>query len=52
MVILGRSRGGDARTHNRPLTGIYKGIYAQVLMFYKSKNICAYAKSSFCALLR
>ncbi len=26
MVISGRSRGGDERTHNLPLTGIYKGI--------------------------
>ncbi len=25
MVISGRRRGGDARTHNLPLTGIYKG---------------------------
>ncbi len=30
MVILGRRQGGDARTHNLPLTGIYKGILAQV----------------------
>ncbi len=29
-MISGRSRGGDARTHNLPLTGIYKGIFAQV----------------------
>ncbi len=29
-VISGRSRGGDVCTHNLPLTGIYKGIFAQV----------------------
>ncbi len=26
----GRSRGGDTRTRNLPLTEIYKGIFAQV----------------------
>ncbi len=31
MVISGRRLGGDARTHNLPLTGIYKGIFAHVL---------------------
>ncbi len=54
-VISGRSRGGDARTHNLPLTRIYnKGIFAQVLAytwFYKSEKIHAYAKSSFCAYI-
>ncbi len=43
MVISGRSRGGDARTHNIPLTGIYKVICAQVLAyawFYKSEKKC------------
>ncbi len=53
MVISGRSRGGDAHTHNLLLTGIYKRIFAHVLAyacFYKSKNVCAYAKSSFCAI--
>ncbi len=52
MLISGRSRGGDAHTHNLPLTGIYKGIFAQVLVyawFYKSEDFCVYAKSSFCA---
>ncbi len=52
MVISARSRGGDARTHNLPLTEIYKGIFAQVPAytgFYKSENFCVYAKSSFCA---
>ncbi len=54
MVISGRSWGGDARTHNLPLTGIYKGIIEQVLAytwFYKSEKIHAYAKSSFCAYI-
>ncbi len=34
-----------------PLTGIYKGLFVQVLAyawFYKSENIDTYAKSSFC----
>ncbi len=38
--------------HNLPLTGIYKGIFVQVLAyawFYKSANFCGYSKSSFCA---
>ncbi len=41
-----------ARTHNLPLTGIYKGIFAQVLAyawFYKSEKIHEYAQSSFYA---
>ncbi len=45
MVISGRRRGVDARTHNLPLTGIYKEIFAHVLAyacFYKSENFCAY----------
>ncbi len=49
MVILGRSRDGDAHTQT-PLTGIYKGIFAQVLAytwFYKSEQMYTYAKSSF-----
>ncbi len=33
MVISGRSRGGDARTHDLPLTGIYKGMFADFLLF-------------------
>ncbi len=36
MVILGRSRGGDAHTHNLPLTGVYKGIFVQVLAFVRT----------------
>ncbi len=50
--FLGGVGGGDGRTHNLPLTGIYKGIFAQVpayAWFYKSENFCAYAKSSFFA---
>ncbi len=50
MVISGRSRDGDARTHTFPLTGIYKGIFAQVqayTWFYKSEQMYTYAKSSF-----
>ncbi len=31
--ISGRRRTGDARTHNLPLTGICKGIFAQVLAY-------------------
>ncbi len=27
MVISGRRQGGDACTHNLPLTGIYKGFF-------------------------
>ncbi len=49
MVISGRRWGGDIRTHSLPLTGIYKGIVVHVLTFYKSENICAFAKSSICA---
>ncbi len=52
MVISGRRRGGDACTHNLPLTGIYKGIFAQVVVYawlYKSEKMYAYAISSFCA---
>ncbi len=30
MVISGRRRGGDSRTRNLPLTGIYKVIFALV----------------------
>ncbi len=30
MVISGRSRGGDERTHNLSLTGISKGILRRV----------------------
>ncbi len=44
MVIFGRSRGGDARTQSLSLTGIYKGIFAQVptyAWFYKSENFRA-----------
>ncbi len=33
MVISVRNRGEDARMHNLPLTGIYKGIFAQVLAY-------------------
>jgi len=33
MVILGRRRGEDACAHNLPLTGIYKGNFAQVLVY-------------------
>ncbi len=33
MVISGRRRGGDVCTHNLPLTGIYKGIFAQVVVY-------------------
>ncbi len=33
MVISGRSRGGDARKRYLPLSGIYKGIFAQVLAY-------------------
>ncbi len=32
MVISVRSRGADARTHNLPLTGIYKVIF--IIPFY------------------
>ncbi len=51
-VISGRSWSGDAHTHNLPLTGIYRGIFKQVPAypwFYKSENVCMYAKSSFSA---
>ncbi len=33
MVILGRSRGGDAHMHNLPKTVIYKGVFAQFLVY-------------------
>ncbi len=49
---FGEESGGDARKHNLHLTGIYKGVFARVpafAWFYKSKNFCAYAKSSLCA---
>ncbi len=39
-VISGRSLGGDARMHNLLLTGIYKGIFAQVLA--QKSSFCAY----------
>ncbi len=50
MVISGRSRGGDARTHNLPLTWIYKGIFVQVpacAWFYKSENLCVRKNRAF-----
>ncbi len=51
MVISRKSQGGDARTHNLPLTGIYKGIFAQVLAynqaFVRTYNFRMESKESF-----
>ncbi len=43
MVISGRRQGGDARTHNIPLTGIYKGIFVHGFInldtFMRTQNL-------------
>ncbi len=47
MVTSGRSRGGDARTHNLPLTGIYKVIFAQNLAFVRTYTFRMKSMESF-----
>ncbi len=43
MVISRRRQGGDARTHNIPLTGIYKGIFVHGFInletFMRTQNL-------------
>ncbi len=54
-VVSSRFRGGvemHARTHNLPLTRIYKGFlhrFWHTRGFIKSENFCVYAESSFSA---
>ncbi len=51
MVILGRSQGGEARAHNLPLTGIYKGSFAHytwcTLAFINLKDFTQAQKLAF-----
>ncbi len=44
MMFSGRRRGGDARTHNLPLTGISNPAYA---CFYKSENFVCMQNRAF-----
>ncbi len=52
MGISGRRRVGDQRTHNLPLTGIYKGIFAMFWRTHAFINLKTFVRMQNLAFVR